>query len=205
MRHLHPIALLALLASCHSTIESRISPRLDAEVRSHLGSTREETPRFLLTSRERLRCGCIASCYDDYIVVAVDGHDTLDFFVAHELVHWYVVDSPFAGMPLFLEEGLADWIACDVTGHLEARIVESHLIGSVEIQPSHLYVDAAGWCELSSPVVEDLTRAGFDLIRRLGMERVRELALQGASADVYLREAGVYPPKDADPPATGGP
>jgi hypothetical protein len=50
-------------------------------------------------------------------------------------VRWYIDDSPYANLPHFIEEGLADWIACDLTGGLKHRIAESVQIGTLSIYP----------------------------------------------------------------------
>ncbi len=179
-----------LFAACQAPGEVITSPLVD-EVKSALESTRSEAPRLVLGEEPTMPNGARAVCYENYIVIMGEGQDSLDFFLAHELVHWYIDDSPYAGLPHFIEEGLADWISCEVTGVLEARIAESVQIGTLSIDPRHLSVTSAGWSHLSRGEREALTRAGFDLVRRLGLAELRELLRAHSEPWGYVRAAGI--------------
>jgi len=187
----YTILLLLTLTACRAPQGVVLDSPLALQVQATLGSTRADLPRLVLEDAPTLPNGARAICYEDRIVLAGEGQAEYDFFLAHELVHWYIDDSPYAGLPHFIEEGLADWISCDVTGVLRERIVESIAIGTLSIDPRHLDVTAAGWSCLSLDEREGLTRAGFDLVRRLGLAGIRELALQNGDSGVYLQRAGV--------------
>jgi hypothetical protein len=189
MRYL-PFLLLSF-AACRAPGEVITSP-LVGEVRTALDSTRAEAPRLVLDDEPTTPGGARAVCRDNHIRVMGKGQElSLDYYVAHELVHWYIDDSPYAGLPSFLEEGVADWIACDLTGVLDARIEESARIGSLSINPRHLSLDAEEFIQLPRETTSDLTRAGFDIVRRLGLPRLRELLQDDAAPLDYLRAAGI--------------
>jgi hypothetical protein len=182
---------LIFAAACRAPQGEVITSPLVGEVRTALSSTRAEAPRLVLGEDATMPNGAVAICYENYIVVMGDGLDALDYYIAHELVHWYIDDSPYAGLPHFLEEGFADWIACDLTGTLDARRAETSQLGSLSINPRHLALDVEGWRRLPASDCDKLTRAGFDLVHRLGLEQLRELARAGSTPDDYLRVAGV--------------
>jgi hypothetical protein len=185
------LILLLTLAACRAPQGVVLDSPLAPQVQATLGSTRADLPRLVLDDAPTLPNGARAICYEDRIVLAAEGQAAFDFYVAHELVHWYIDDSPYAGLPHFIEEGLADWISCDLTGVLEDRIVESIAIETMSIDPRHLDVTAAGWSLLSRDERESLTRAGFDLVRRLGLSELRELREARVSARGYLHAAGI--------------
>jgi len=183
------VFLPLIFAACRAPGEVIMSPLVD-EVKTALDSTRAEAPRLVLDDAPTLPSGARAICYENYIVITRDGQDSFDYYLAHELVHWYVGESPYAGLPHFIEEGL-DWIACDVTGVLEYRIAESSQIGSLSIDPRHLSIEAEAFMQLPRDPTVDLTHAGFDIVRRLGMDELRELGQDDAAPLDYLDAAGV--------------
>ena len=74
---------------------------------------------------------------------------------------------------------------------LEARVAESAQLVTLSIDPRHLSVTAEGWGLLSVQDRETLTRAGFDIVGRLGMDELRELLQDDAAPLDYLDAAGV--------------
>ena len=181
------LPLSACLAPQGVMLDSPLAPL----VRETLESTHTDLPILVLEDDATLPSGARASCHQDHIVLAREAQDEFDFFVAHELVHWYIDESPYAGLPHFIEEGLADWIACDLMGGLEGRIAQNIEIGTMSVDPRRLAVTGAGWSYLSREERQSLTRAGFDLVRRLGFEKLRVLLRENASPMDYLRAAGV--------------
>ena len=179
-----------IFAACRAPGEVITSPLVD-EVKTALDSTRAEAPRLVLGEEPTLPGGARAICYENYIVIMGKGREALDYYLAHELVHWYIDDSPYAGLPHFIEEGLADWISCEVTGVLEARITEAAQIGTLSIDPRHLLLEAEAFMQLPYDASVGLTRAGFDIVRRLGMDELRGLAQDDAAPLDYLDAAGV--------------
>ena len=132
------IISLLLLSACRAPQGELLDSPLVPRVQVLLGSTRTEIPRLVLGDEPTLPGGAYARCYQDYILVMGDGQKRLDFVIAHELVHWYIDDSPYAGLPHFIEEGLADWVSCRMMGLMEARIHEAANIGELNIDPRHL-------------------------------------------------------------------
>jgi hypothetical protein len=185
------LVLLLTLCACLAPGGELLDSPLVPQVRAALESTRTEVPRVVYGEAATLPDGSHAACYSDHIIIMATGREALDHFTAHELVHWYIDESPYAGLPHFIEEGLADWIGCDLTGTLRHRVAESIQIGTLTIDPRHLSVDAEGWGLLTVREREDLTRAGFDVVKRLGLAKLRELATRSESVVGYLRESGV--------------
>ncbi len=185
------ILLLLTLFGCRAPQGEILDSPFIQQVKTVLGSSRAEVPRLVFVDEPTMPGGARAVCYTDRIVIMGKGREFIDYYVAHELVHWYIDDSPYAGLPHFIEEGLADWIACDLTGVLEARIVEAAQIGTLAIDPRHLPLEAEEFMNLPYDASVDLTRAGFDLIRRLGLEKLRELLRDNAVPIDYLHAAGV--------------
>jgi hypothetical protein len=68
-----------------------------------------------------------------------------------------------------------------VTGVLEHRIAESAQLVTLSIDPRHLSLEAEAFMQLPYDASVDLTRAGFDLVHRLGMDELRELAQSDAA------------------------
>ncbi len=57
----------------------------------------------------------------------------------------------------------------------------------MSIDPRYINVTNQGWSHLSRDERKSLTRAGFEIVRRLGLPRLRELCEARASAWGYLR------------------
>ena len=177
--------------SCHATRITEVDPRLAAEVRDRIESMRRDLPPVHVLSAPRTSDGAFAVCYDDRIVLGRDALADRRFWVAHELVHWFIDASPLAGLPHFVEEGVADWISCELTGLLTARFAEADRIGRLRVPREHLALSAREAGSLPLADRETLDRAGFDIVRRLGLERLHELAARGAAPDAYLFAAGI--------------
>jgi hypothetical protein len=150
MRYL--ILTLLPLSACLAPQGVMLDSPLAPLVRETLESTRTDLPILVLEDAATLPSGARASCHQDHIVLAREAQDEFDFFVAHELVHWYIDESPYAGLPHFIEEGLADWIACDLMGGLEGRIAQNIEIGTMSVDPRRLAVTGAGWSYAKTPL-----------------------------------------------------
>jgi hypothetical protein len=185
------LLFLLLIAACRAPGEVITSPLVGA-VKTRLDSTRANAPRLVLRDEPTTLSGAPAVCYDNHIAIMGKGQGgAFHFCLAHELVHWYTNDSPYEGLPVFIEEGLADWIACDLTGGLNSRIAENEQIGTLSIDPRHLWLDNAEFIQLPRDETADLGRAGFEIVRRLGLPRLRELLQDDAEPLDYLRAAGM--------------
>ena len=186
------LALLMLcLPGCLMPPSEAVSSALVDHVKAELRSTRIDPPRLVLPDEARLPDGAFAICYENYIAVMGDGRENLEFYVTHELVHWYIDESAYAGLPHFIEEGLADWIACERVGLLDARISEMQRIGTLEIYPQYLGLDYPEWSRIPEDQQQALGRAGFDIVLRLGRDGLIEQLEAGAVPLDYLYAAGV--------------
>ncbi len=126
---------------------------------------------------------------DRFIVVGSEGRHLRAFLVAHECVHWWA-DGPWDRLPLALEEGLADLIACqlDPVGR-EAKLYDlAHVppATSFEEIEAALRVTRETWAGLSTAERERAYWVGYVVASRLGVEGLRELAEQAAGDGVRM-------------------
>jgi hypothetical protein len=100
------------------------------------------------------------------------------FTVAHELVHWYVC-PPWDRLPHVVEEGLADFIAIEFDPRLgSVRVPElEHRIAEITAERrTRTYAITNRTMERTpEDVKSDMYAVGFEIVRRLGLERLREL------------------------------
>lgn len=118
---------------------------------------------------------------DRFIVVGSEGRHLRAFLVAHECVHWWA-DGPWDRLPLALEEGLADLIACqlDPAGR-EAKLYDlAHVppAASFEEIEAALCVTRETWAGLTAAERDRAYWVGYVVASRLGVEGLRELAEQ---------------------------
>lgn len=121
---------------------------------------------------------------DRFIVVGSEGRHLRAFLVAHECVHWFA-DGPWDRLPLALEEGLADLIACqlDPVGREAkfydlARVPPAKSFDEVE---AALRVTRETWAGLTAAERERAYWVGYAVASRLGVGGLRELAEQAAA------------------------
>ena len=168
--------------------------RLAPEIRLALASDRDD--RIVVwavdTSAESPR-NALGICYERRIDLMREAIPHTRTILAHELVHWYVRESPYAGMPYFVEEGLADWLATGIGGLRPARDEELQRMGSVTVTLQHLAYDYDGYCTLSLEQARAIGRLGYHVVSRIGLERLRELAESCAEPVDYLDAAGLEP------------
>jgi hypothetical protein len=164
-------------------------------VRDTLHSIRIDLPELWVVEHDRSAIGSYNGSRIELKPQAGDYH------VLHELVHWYVHGSPFDGMPQFLEEGLCDFVALQVLGLVSARQREHVAIGELTVSFDSLSMRARRFLGLSVQTRIDLTRVGFEVVSRLGLDRLQVLAAAQADPWSYLREAGLV--SDSGPTNTG--
>ena len=118
---------------------------------------------------------------------------TLDaprYFMVHELVHWYGgTDSPYEGLPCYVEEGLADWIGCELTDRTRFRETEHRQFGKLTVQEDDLNASGDDFHYLPDDRGEAVGRLGFEVVRALGLERLKQMAKDGAKPIDYLNAA----------------
>lgn len=161
---------------------------LTQRVRSFLDSERADLPEIWVV--DRLAGGSrYGICFAKRIELFRAAFVHVDYYVAHELVHWYAHDSPFARLPVFVEEGLADYIALRLTGLHDARVSEHRRMGGVSFPPDMLHADKESWGSWSFEDCEAATRLGFEVVSVLGLEGLLEFLGRGASALDYAGAA----------------
>jgi hypothetical protein len=102
------------------------------------------------------------------------------FTLYHELVHWYGQDSWIASLPLYLEEGVADLLACETIDAVEARHIEKGLAPGTRLDLAWLHtVTSREWQKADESQVDFLYRAGIEVVYRIGIPRLREASLAG--------------------------
>lgn len=116
---------------------------------------------------------------DRFIVVGSEGRHLRAFLVAHECAHW-LADGPWDRLPLALEEGLADLIACqlDPVGR-EAKLYDLGRVppaASFEEIEAALRVTRETWAGLTAAERERAYWVGYVVASRLGVDGLRELA-----------------------------
>jgi hypothetical protein len=204
MKHLLPLALLIVpCSSCRVGQPIEADSReaeLAAQVKELLDSERDELPRLAI--REQFRHRYPDGTYyedmpvrgyasEEHIGLKPDLGEHYEEVLIHELTHWYVTGSPYDGIPGALEEGLAAWVAWDFTGLLPDGRKELSELGVVLVQWELLYSRWDDGTPLKRPGAGGAAAAGFEVVRRLGLDRVRELQRAGADMDDFLIEAGL--------------
>ncbi len=216
MQRLPALALLIPLAavSCRSLEPIPLDPALVEEVRTALGARTEELPAVKAVPTPYYR-GYAAVTRGDEILVAETGRRDLEDTLAHELVHFYLPDSPLRDLPGFLEEGLALWLGGELSGRGRERfeeVADRHAprgwreidgpeppVGffSFTIDPEQLYLSKEDFFD-DDQVMQiqrrELADLGFVIVHELGLERLRALAAEGADPLEYMRQAGLGGP-----------
>jgi hypothetical protein len=206
MRTAHFLTLAALTASCASAPRSSVEVEYglvragtveqaqfvaDAlaftpRVRDTLEATRNELPELWIVERDL--GGLRAICYERRIELSpIVG----EYHVLHELVHWYMPGSAFDGLPHFVEEGLCDFVALDMLGMVEGRRREHDTIERLTVPLASLDVNSRNFVRLPGKTRENLTRLGFEVVSRLGLDRVRALVAVGTSPLGYIEDSGI--------------
>lgn len=155
-------------------------------VRATLCSTRTDPPEVWVVERDLGEAR--GTCFERHIEVIPSA---VEYHLAHELVHWYVPGSPYDELPHFVEEGLADFVALELLGLTEARKEEHRRIGDLTVRADGLNADDRTWSELPADEERMLTRLGFEVVSRVGLDRLRTLAADRAGPLTYLEAAGL--------------
>jgi hypothetical protein len=102
------------------------------------------------------------------------------FVLHHELVHWYAESTWVEGLPLVLEEGVADYLTCEAFGGLAARAeqIRARAYPTVDLVAA-FEIEQDDWHRLDRPGALLHYHLGFELVQRIGLEELRELALTG--------------------------
>lgn len=126
---------------------------------------------------------------DRFIVIGSEAKHLRGFIVAHELVHWHA-GGVWDRLPLALEEGLADLIACQLDE--EGRAAKLYDLALVPPASSFAEIDAAlrvsreSWVALTPEERDRVYWVGFIVARRIGVERMRALCEQAAADGLHF-------------------
>jgi hypothetical protein len=162
-------------------------------VRQRLGSTREGGVVIHVLAHQDPSDNSYGGCSDVRISLNPSALSNIEFALAHECAHWYAVGSPFDGMPLWMEEGLADWISCEVVGALEFRRLEIQGIGKFRTNSTLFLAGRTRWQTMSVDEIRTLTFLGFMVVDTIGLEEVARLARERSETNDYLRAARLEP------------
>lgn len=179
-------------AQSHFTAET-VAEMLEQspEIKERLESTRADLPQvWLLASARAHLNGALGACGPDRIQLGFDALLDLQGVLMHELVHWYVLDSPFAGLPHFIEEGLADYLAVEMTSVATGLGADFTLSASYKVSIREFSMTGAEARSLPMERYIELCEVGACVVSLLGLERVRELAAANAEPVSYLAAMG---------------
>ena len=165
-------------------VAAEVSAALDVlapAVRDRLHSARTDAPLVFVQPHN-----VTPTCYARLIELGRSTYEVEDwrFVLHHELVHWYAEGTWVDALPHVLEEGVADYLTCEHFLAVAARAAEIERAGPQEIGLGELVeIDRADWLKFSRAEAKLYYRTAFELVRRIGLERLRELALtDGLSA-----------------------
>jgi len=162
-------------------------------VRQRLGSSREGGVVVHVFAHQDPSDNSYGGCSDVRIRLNPSALSNIEFALAHECAHWYAVGSPFEGMPLWMEEGLADWISCEVVGALEFRRLEIQNIGKFTSSSALFLAGRTRWQTMSVDEIRTLTFIGFMVVDSIGLDEVARLARARSETNDYLRAARLEP------------
>lgn len=166
--------------------------RLVPQVRQVLESPRTDLPRVRVLRSARARYGDYATCYSNRIDLGADAMPGVNRVTAHELVHWYAQGTAFEGLPTWMEEGLAEYVAASL---VRAVVTPAELVETWS--RADWYEDRA-WRRLQKNERHRLGEIGALVVARLGIDRVRKLAEARVAPTCYLWLAGLFP-ENPDP------
>jgi len=163
---------------------------LAPQIKSLLESSRNESVEVWVLESKRTHVDSIGVYVGRRIELGRDAWEHPETHLAHELVHWYgIQSSPYQNVPWYMHEGLADWIACDLTGKTYLRDAEHREIGELSVGVQAFTADRAIWNELSEKEEEAANRIGYEVVKFLGLARVKSMAASGADPLDYAKAA----------------
>jgi len=160
-------------------------------VRQRLDSRREGGVVVHVYEPGARTLGIDSAPYATQIEINPPAMNDIAYWLGRGATHWYVVDSPYEGLPLWVEVGLGDWIGLEYYGLQHARRQEIEAHGPIAFDEKSLVADRLDWESLFADEVIGLTYLGFSVVDRLGLEEVARLATAGADSHAYLRAARI--------------
>lgn len=102
------------------------------------------------------------------------------FILYHELIHWYGQGTWIDALPLYLEEGVADYLSCERIGTVEIRHAEKALPPGTSLDLGWLHTFTPyEWQKADAEQIEFVRRAGAEIVYRIGIPRLRDAASAG--------------------------
>ncbi len=173
-----------------------VAPR----IREILDSDRTDPPSVWLLELDMVdEGGPLAVCVADRVMIGRNGRPQLEYVVAHELVHWYVVDSPYAPIPISVEEGLAEYVSFTVLGRTAELDSDLTTTGTFSVPGSAFYPGEEHWYALTLEEGQRARKAMYSIVRVLGLEGVRALAEDGADEPMDYVDAARAMAGSGDP------
>ena len=161
-----------------------------ARVKELLESWREDELEIWVQDTQRVFDQARAANVYGRIELGLVTLDGARYFMVHELVHWYGgTDSPYADLPCYVEEGLADWIGGEFTNRTRFREAEHLQMGKLIVSENDLNASGDDFHYLPDDRGEAVGRLGFEVVRALGLDRLKRMAGDGAEPMDYLNAA----------------
>ncbi len=115
--------------------------------------------------------------------------DLRQYILAHELGHWHMRAAGWS-LPHLMEEALAEYLGLcfGPPGYLRARIEEIER-EQIEADPAVLYLDVKQLAALAPSDRRRAVLSAFALARRIGFQRIPELAAAGRTSVEELHAA----------------
>ena len=159
-------------------------------VKEMLDSWREDELEVWVHDTPQLFFGAIAANLDGRIEMGLATAEAPRYYAIHELVHWFGgTDSPYENLPSYVEEGLADWIGLELTDRIEMRDAQHMRMGTIAVQEADILAEGAEYYGLPDEDAEATGRLGYEVVKALGLERLRQMAKANASPIDYLNAA----------------
>ena len=182
-----------------SEVLDRQAPQVQAWLRE-FGECREQRPSVWIVDT----FGHKGMQFERCVVLRADAMRFPEFFLTHELVHWYAVGTPWSRLPKVVEEGLADHAVCQLLPEYEGDRRNRHSLvysafrqGSIEIDLlALLREDWEDWEDFNESDYAVLYAVGFAIVERIGIDALHQLCLDhggGVPPEVLLDRARLSP------------
>ncbi len=161
---------------------------LAPHIKDMLGSRRDDPIEVWVLQSARVPGGYLGCTRPNRIEMGRDSLAAPHSTMAHELTHWYAEESPFAGLPRVVEEGLAHWVKLEFTGGPGLRDMWNERVQHTAIPSDDVQVDDGTWLDLDHERLAELTLFGYRIVEQIGLSRMREMAAANAGPLDYLAE-----------------
>jgi hypothetical protein len=150
-------------------------------VQAALGEFNRSKPSVWFVTGGKFKAVQCENC----IVLRTDAMVVPEYFLTHELVHWYAVGTPWRRLPKAVEEGLADFLTCRIARRYELDRRRHHRAARAAVREGHVEVDflrmlredREDWGNYTALDHDILYAFGFTVVERIGVEGLYQLCL----------------------------